>query len=307
MFDVINNMTILDYITSYFRHYGFYYGVFKRYNKTYKNGLSVLYKSFKNDFPFTANLKDGTKKKFYCRFDVGATSAGFKDMYDIENGVITIKKTNFENVRFYNALDNGDIASCFFSEEYDSLQVKDQIVIDVGANIGDSAIYFALRGAKKVIAIEPFPLNYDTAKMNVKKNNLEEIIELINAGCSNKKGFVTINATKEGPASSLTNSETGIQIPLISLSDILEKYRIRSAILKMDCEGCEYDSILDLPKAVLEKFTHISIEYHYGYKNLKEKLDEAGFSVKITPPVFSNSPDNKHAKTYVGYLYAQQN
>jgi 23S rRNA G2069 N7-methylase RlmK/C1962 C5-methylase RlmI len=32
---------------------------------------------------------------------------------------------------------------------YEDLNVKGKVVIDVGAYIGDSAIYFALRGAKK--------------------------------------------------------------------------------------------------------------------------------------------------------------
>jgi len=30
-------------------------------------------------------------------------------------------------------------------------------VIDVGANAGDTALYFVLHGARKVIAVEPLP------------------------------------------------------------------------------------------------------------------------------------------------------
>jgi len=40
---------------------------------------------------------------------------------------------------------------------YDLLDVRDRIVIDVGAFVGDSAVYFALKGAKRVIAVEPHP------------------------------------------------------------------------------------------------------------------------------------------------------
>jgi predicted RNA methylase len=47
---------------------------------------------------------------------------------------------------------------------YRFLRVEGKIVIDIGVNIADSSIYFALKGADKVIAIEPFPRNYETAK-----------------------------------------------------------------------------------------------------------------------------------------------
>ena len=47
------------------------------------------------------------------------------------------------------------------------------------------------------------------------------------------------------------------------------------------------------------------IEYHYGYKNLKEKLENCGFRVIITePPMFHNRPGLKHSKTYVGAIHA---
>lgn len=38
---------------------------------------------------------------------------------------------------------------------YDSLRVRDKIVLDVGAYIGDTALFFVSRGARKVYAYEP--------------------------------------------------------------------------------------------------------------------------------------------------------
>jgi len=54
---------------------------------------------------------------------------------------------------------------------YDSLNVKDRVVIDVGAFVGDSAVYFALKGAKRVIAVEPHPGAFAEMLENVKLNN----------------------------------------------------------------------------------------------------------------------------------------
>jgi len=90
----------------------------------------------------------------------------------------------------------------------------------------------------------------------------------------------------------------------LSLQNLVEKYEIKSGILKMDCEGCEYDSILETANEILQKFSHIQIEYHYGYKNLKEKLESAGFSVKITKPNLYMSPEALPSKMFFGFLYA---
>ncbi|HDD64256.1 MAG TPA: hypothetical protein ENF53_03775 [Thermoprotei archaeon] len=50
------------------------------------------------------------------------------------------------------------VRAVFYKETYRFLDVKDKVVIDVGAWVGDSSVYFALKGAKKVIAMEPHPL-----------------------------------------------------------------------------------------------------------------------------------------------------
>ena len=52
-----------------------------------------------------------------------------------------------------------------------------------GMNIGNSAIYFALNGAKRVIGLESYPYAFSYAEKNIKLNNLNNII-LLNAGYS---------------------------------------------------------------------------------------------------------------------------
>jgi len=51
----------------------------------------------------------------------------------------------------------GTVLEVFDYGEYESLDVVGRVVVDAGAYIGDSAIYFALRGAKRVIAVELTP------------------------------------------------------------------------------------------------------------------------------------------------------
>ena len=132
----------------------------------------------------------------------------------------------------------GDIPGVFGSEEYGSLEVENEIVIDIGANIGDSTIYFALNNAKKVIALEPYPYPYNIALKNIKINNLEDRIILLNAGCG-QDGTIKVNPELGNTlGSDLKSFNDGIDIKIMSLKTLLNDYNIDKAILKMDCEGC---------------------------------------------------------------------
>jgi predicted RNA methylase len=59
---------------------------------------------------------------------------------------------------------NGDIRNIFVNNIYEHLPVEGRSVVDIGANIADSCIYFALHGANNVIGLEPFPRNYELAE-----------------------------------------------------------------------------------------------------------------------------------------------
>lgn len=54
--------------------------------------------------------------------------------------------------------------------------------IQVGANRGDSAIYFALKGATRVYALDPFPYIYSILERNIRENGFESRIIPINGG-----------------------------------------------------------------------------------------------------------------------------
>jgi FkbM family methyltransferase len=70
--------------------------------------------------------------------------------------------------------------------------LKNRIVIDLGAFVGDSAIYFVLRGARRVIALEPNPEAFKEMLENIKLNNMESKIITINAGLSSKAGRLKV-------------------------------------------------------------------------------------------------------------------
>ncbi|MEM4056966.1 MAG: FkbM family methyltransferase [Thermoplasmatales archaeon] len=195
------------------------------------------------------------------------------------------------------------IKEVFFDEVYNFLKVEGKDVIDIGANIGDTAIYFAIKGARKVISLEPYPYTFAQAMQNIGSSDFKDKIEIINAGYGeDKKIKIDTNFIPDG-GSDLRENENGPDIDLYSLKTLIAKYGIESGILKMDCEGCEYN-LLNEADETIKKFTMIQIEYHYGYENLVDKLKECGFAVKYTEPkkVYNSSA----GKTMmIGNIYAE--
>jgi len=202
----------------------------------------------------------------------------------------------------------GDWRAIFFKEEYKWLieGQKDPIIIDVGGDVGDSALYFAMKGAKKVIVIEPFPNNYEHLVNNIISNNFQDKIIPINAmvGKENKKTNIII--PEEFFVKDAKESESGYQIEMFTLSKLIERFNLREALLKMDCEGCEYESILNENDETLKIFKRIELEYHYGYEKLKEKLEKCGFTVKYTKPVNVHNSDASDPNLKIGYIYAER-
>jgi len=119
------------------------------------------------------------------------------------------------------------IYDIFIEEDYKFLNVKDKNVLDIGAFVGDSPIYFILKGAKKVYAIEPHPDAYNEMLENIKLNKMEDKIIPINMGINYEKDYISISATKTNTQYILLKpEERGYKILAYSLSKLIDKYNI---------------------------------------------------------------------------------
>ncbi|MGI0021503.1 MAG: FkbM family methyltransferase, partial [Nitrososphaeraceae archaeon] len=216
-----------------------------RYRKTYENYLGVIIQIIRKKYPIKAILRNGQCVMLNNHFEAYSTLLGLRDFLQSSNDIMIVSTKDLLKIKLYDSINNGDIIGVFLREEYRSLPVKGKTIIDIGANIGDSAIYFAMHGADKVIALEPYPKNCEIAKKNIELNNLSNKINLVLAGCSSICGTITIDPEKaRSVMSSLQESTNGIDVPIMTLESILKVNNINSALLKMDCEGCEYEAIL---------------------------------------------------------------
>lgn len=260
-------------------------GLFNRisnYRNDFRNWPVVALRSNLNMFPFDVILKTGSRErienwrdliKIKLKSRFGATLEGDFIKFYFQGKEL---KFNWENGK------NGDLAATFIDEDYRILDFASRDVVDVGANIGDTAIYFSLLGSKRVIALEPFFHTFKLASENIRLNQLENI-ELLNAGLSNNDGFITLDREIIGNIGSrLVESEKGEPTELLSLETLMERYNLAEPVIKMDCEGCEYKALLNTPNDVIASFKQIMVEFHNGYRNIEAKLKSAGFEVVHT-------------------------
>jgi FkbM family methyltransferase len=288
----MSGISVTELLTSHICYWKNFIQMLFNVYRTYSNYSTVLIRALNGKFPIEAILRSGKHISLYTfnAMYVLAFTRDFKEAQcDVENDLVIIssKLASGKKTVLHGGMNNGDIVYSFLKEDYGKLPVNGKFVIDVGSNIGDTSIYFALHDAKKVIGLEPFPRNYELANKNIIANNLSDKVIILLAGCSSEKRFITINPDYESNhESKLVEFQRGKQIPLLTLEDLFNQYNIPSdCILKMDCEGCENEIIISAPKEILQKFSHIQIEYHSGYQPLKEKLENCGFKVCIISPV----------------------
>ncbi len=181
----------------------------------------------------------------------------------------------------------GMIMDEFIKGESSKINVKGRNVVDVGAYVADTAICYVANDARHVYAFEPFPYFYRIGQMNIKANNMSKKITMVNAGCGGGSSKAEIDRSSKRFTRVTAQKKKGGKsnhIRIMSLEQVANVYKLKDAILKIDCEGCEYEIILKASRDVLRRFSEIQVEYHYGYKNIEERLREMGFDVKITKP-----------------------
>jgi len=195
------------------------------------------------------------------------------------------------------------IAECIIGKGYElGLTNDDYCVIDIGANIGDTALYYAsLKNVSKVYAYEPFLSTYNKAIKNIALNpDLSDKIQLFNFGVSNENLELFIDAPKNSTFGASINhlQKGGDRLEIKDASALLEsiiKTHLgkQKNLLKLDCEGSEYDIVESLDKSgLLSKIDVLIGEWHFSGKRnenntkfnieeLSERLTKNAFMFKI--------------------------
>ena len=166
------------------------------------------------------------------------------------------------------------------------------LVIDIGANIGVFSLQCAMAGAH-VIAYEPMAETCRVLALNAKTNEYHAAIEIIRAGIANSSGPRKIHLGARGHSmacsfySSDLTTQDAIEIETVSFREAIAPHR-RIDILKIDCEGAEFEFFRDLPPGSLSNVRTIVLEYHevapgFNFHSLRREMEAQGYAVTHTP------------------------
>lgn len=161
---------------------------------------------------------------------------------------------------------------------------NDGAIIDIGAHIGA----FALRAdslfpQRPILAFEPIEDNYKLLKKNISINKNHNIIP-IQAAINSSGNYLNIyldNKNTAGHSSIYQTDNQLVTVQASQLEKILLTYHVHKiALLKIDCEGSEYDILYHLKPELFKIIDCLALEYHpveqYDFQALKGYLHANG-------------------------------
>ena len=187
----------------------------------------------------------------------------------------TVKTVGRTDRSDYNTLN-----SCIKEDEYHlaKLGTTDGLFIDIGAHVGGATIAAVARGMK-TLSVEVLPENVDMIAKNLLLSGLStdnrieasaihhtsgESIYVIYGDNNTTSGFhhEFIGFTTTAPPADTDPSRLHV-VQTISIPDLFQKYNIEHCrILKIDCEGAEWQCFKDLSVDILDRIDYIIGEIH---------------------------------------------
>ena len=170
-------------------------------------------------------------------------------------------------------------------------------VVDIGANAGCFTLFAVSCFADaRVFSFEPVPVNY--AQLERHRNlNSSKRIKCFPKAVAGQAGEISLSFDS---SDSFTTSATifkqagqqteSIKVPCLTLSQVFDENNIKKCdLLKVDCEGAEYDILYNCPMNYLQRIDQIAMEVHNGEKEnqnieaLEAFLRKQGFSMRRRP------------------------
>jgi FkbM family methyltransferase len=182
-------------------------------------------------------------------------------------------------IRRWNASDRMAVDQCFAESQYDvpwgahgefAAQTyreivdsgKTPLIVDCGANIGASVLWFSARYPEAhIVGIEPAPDNFALLRRNCSSLNTD----LRRAGIGGADGIAYLSQKFGGEMGyRVIDDDKGIEVPILSLETLMASkpaHTYTPFLLKVDIEGAE-KSMFTGSAAVLDRFPIIIMEPH---------------------------------------------
>jgi FkbM family methyltransferase len=168
-----------------------------------------------------------------------------------------------------------------------------RVVLDVGAHIGVFALKISelVHDDCRIYALEPERENHALLSRNIKLNKKKNIIAL-NYAVAGSAGNRYLRISSNNPAAhsfyfGSSNKLSRQIVKTVTLKKIIEDYKLPHIdLLKLDCEGAEYEILLSCSPIIMSKIDGIVMEYHrldenHDYRQLIDYLKKNGFKIHV--------------------------
>lgn len=193
----------------------------------------------------------------------------------------------------------------YIRKHYGIIDPSVKCIVDIGANIGVFMTYAASMAPQaKIYCYEPNPDNYELLNSNISSNNLSYRVSASCVAVGAKNGIRHLNISSDSPRHSIIhNQQNGIKIvaECISLDEIIKRNGNEGIdILKMNCEGAEYEIFYNTSSDIFSRIKKIRMEFHdFNVENMNGRALESFLVRHGYTIVHYNKYDNKS-----GFLWA---
>lgn len=228
----------------------------------------------------------------------------------------TIRKVNRNGINYY--LDISDIVDWYiyygFKENsrenlYSNIK-KEDIVLDVGANVGDVSMMASKIVSEKgyIYGFEPDPTNFLRLNKNLSLNNFQNI-DVINKGIGDKKGRFSLSIIddRNRGMNKIVKTQSGTntinEIDVIRLDDFVNERGLKKIdVIKIDVEGFEMN-VLKGAEAIIKKYQPI-LFIEIDDNHLKEQNTSAKELVSLVKSLgynITNAETNSNIDTDIDF------
>jgi FkbM family methyltransferase len=175
-------------------------------------------------------------------------------------------------------------------------QIRGQVVVDIGANLGAFSVLAARLGATTVHAYEPVDRVADLAAANAAANRVADRVVLHRQAVAARSGRAVLVDVAAGGAHLAASCDDGEAVDTVGINDVLGPLDA-VGLLKIDCEGGEFAIVDGIDSDQLAKVAHIAMEFHGPAMPHLVALDTDGRHAERWGAMVTKLAEHGHVRT----------
>ena len=144
-------------------------------------------------------------------------------------------------------------------------------IVDIGADVGVFTVWAALNSPESpVVAVEPSARACHFLRQNISRNHLGNAA-VLQAACGGRRGMAVLYS--RGPCDAwntlYSQDRSGClcrpneNVEVFTLEEVFQRASVHiCGLLKLDCEGAEYEILFGAGHQTLARIERIALEYH---------------------------------------------